>query len=309
MLHEYRQALTCRSVANVSAQPWSNAYVLARSPLERLLCFDGPGNFIPWSLNDSKVLIDRLTSLIFNLALAIASFHLLKDLSRILLNSVDTDLRFIYYVLSIMGETKPDKKYWLDVKANAEKQLAERRVRYNALEIRRDALAGEIVQLEQLIKSIEPLTSESPLKGPLKALDAFLDDFAPDGNLADACRLVLSQTRRFMTPIEIRDILEASKYDLTQHPNPLASIHGILKRFEESGEVATVAMGNKASYRIAARHPRRTLWDRVPTQEDAEAWAENKRRRAEAQAAMESAKKSAVPAEPTIRLSPRNKKD
>ena len=207
-----------------------------------------------------------------------------------------------------MGETKPDKNYWLGVKANAAKQLAERRVRYNALEIRRDELASEIVQLEQLIKSIAPLASESLLTGPLEALDAFLDDFAPDGNLADACRLVLSQSQRFMTPIEIRNILEASKYDLTQHPNPLASIHGILKRFEESGEVTMVAIGDKASYRIAARRPQRrgglASLRTVPTEEDAQAWVESEKRRAEARAIMESAKKS-----PTIPLKPRTKKD
>lgn len=58
-----------------------------------------------------------------------------------------------------------------------------------------------------------------------------------------------------MTPIEIRDALETSKYDLSQHSNPLASIHSVLKRFVASGEAQAIETGNKTSYKLTPRKP------------------------------------------------------
>ncbi len=43
-----------------------------------------------------------------------------------------------------------------------------------------------------------------------------------------------------MSPIEIRGALEQGGYDLSQHANALASIHGVLKRLAEGGEVESL---------------------------------------------------------------------
>lgn len=154
------------------------------------------------------------------------------------------------------------KEYWEEVEKVALERREVVRQWLDSLDTQRAEALQELSHIEQLLHSVAPFTSNSPLKGPLEALNAFLDDFAADGGLADAVRLVLSQSQRYMTPSELRDILEASKYDLTQHSNPLASIHGILKRFEESGEVSMVAIGNKASYRIAHGKKERPAWQK-----------------------------------------------
>lgn len=67
--------------------------------------------------------------------------------------------------------------------------------------------------------------------------------------LADAIREVLKVSEQYRTPRGIRDSLRASEYDLTQHPNALASIHGVLKRLAESGEVEQLNFKGKTYYR------------------------------------------------------------
>jgi hypothetical protein len=225
-----------------------------------------------------------------------------------------------------------DKEIWQTALKTAEEQHQACKVRLDALDVERSELVQEMQRLERAMDSIRPFTSDHPLDDLNKFVEEFSPD--PDSGLADACRNVLAAAQRFMMPIEIRDILEASNYDLTQHSNPLASIHGILKRFDESGEVTMVLIGNKASYRIAARQPQTSLsklktprWrTTVPTKEEA---AESERRRAEARAAMEKAKsgyrgvsgvprfedvqaEGGVPTPPSRRLkfpSPEKKKD
>lgn len=59
------------------------------------------------------------------------------------------------------------------------------------------------------------------------------------GTLADACRAVLKNSSgRPLTPLQVRDAIIALGYNLAQHKsNPLASIHAVLKRLSESGDV------------------------------------------------------------------------
>ena len=48
-----------------------------------------------------------------------------------------------------------------------------------------------------------------------------------------------------MTARAVRDSLEISGYNLKQHGNPLASIHGVLKRLADSGEAEQIEAGAK----------------------------------------------------------------
>lgn len=68
--------------------------------------------------------------------------------------------------------------------------------------------------------------------------------------LADACRKIMEATNRFMTPIRVRNGLRLAKYSLKEHKNPLAAIHGVLKRFEESGEAESLKIAGKTGYRL-----------------------------------------------------------
>ena len=55
--------------------------------------------------------------------------------------------------------------------------------------------------------------------------------------LTDACRLVLRNAAKPVTALEVRDRLASIGVDLDHHSNPLASIHTVLKRMHEAGEL------------------------------------------------------------------------
>lgn len=59
--------------------------------------------------------------------------------------------------------------------------------------------------------------------------------------LTDACRAVLRNAGKPMTPLEVRDRLAAVGFDLSRYSNVLASIHTVLKRLNQSGELRFVA--------------------------------------------------------------------
>ena len=56
--------------------------------------------------------------------------------------------------------------------------------------------------------------------------------------LTDACRLVLRNAVEPLTALGVRDRLAAIGIDLDRYSNPLASIHTVLKRLHEGGEIA-----------------------------------------------------------------------
>jgi hypothetical protein len=68
--------------------------------------------------------------------------------------------------------------------------------------------------------------------------------------LTDACRLVLRGVGHPMTPVEVRDRLEAIGFDLSKYTSSLAAIHTVLKRLADAGEVrfAAVVGSGKFAY-------------------------------------------------------------
>jgi hypothetical protein len=93
-------------------------------------------------------------------------------------------------------------------------------------------------QLQTAINALVALDTDEPIT------------FA--GTLTDACRAALKNAGRPLAPMQVRDIIVALGYDLSQHKsNPLASIHSVLKRLAESGDVeqltthTTTASGTK----------------------------------------------------------------
>lgn len=96
---------------------------------------------------------------------------------------------------------------------------------YEALGARRRAIDERLAQLAQTI-------------GTLNRLCGFVSTV--QWGLTDACRVVLKGARRPMTPVDVRDRLDAIGFDLSKYSNSLAAIHTILKRLHESGEVLFV---------------------------------------------------------------------
>jgi hypothetical protein len=176
--------------------------------------------------------MDFLRAAILCFASAIASSHLLKLLSLFLLKFLDTVLCTVLF--SFLLEDAMSRDYWKEVLGTARKTLAELRVKRDELDAEREEVNLEIVQLEQVVSNLTPLVSESQVE---KIIAYRLPT---DIKLTDACREILKKNDKHMTPIEIRSALEGGGYDLTQHANALASIHGVLKRLAESGEVESI---------------------------------------------------------------------
>jgi hypothetical protein len=83
-------------------------------------------------------------------------------------------------------------------------------------------------RLEQLAQTI----------GTLNRLCGFVSTV--QWGLTDACRVVLKNAGRAMTPIEVRDRLQAIGFDLDRYTNSLAAVHTVLKRLNQSQEALFV---------------------------------------------------------------------
>lgn len=65
--------------------------------------------------------------------------------------------------------------------------------------------------------------------------------------LAEACTKILADNKIIFTAKILRDVLKLSGYDLTIHNNPLAGIHGVLKRFAQQNKI-NYCIGNNDTY-------------------------------------------------------------
>lgn len=104
---------------------------------------------------------------------------------------------------------------------------------YEALGAQRREIDSRLEQLAQTI-------------GTLNRLCGFVSTV--QWGLTDACRVVLKNAGRAMTPIEVRDRLAAIGFDLEKYTNSLAAVHTVLKRLNQSHEVLFV---EQASGRFA----------------------------------------------------------
>ena len=112
--------------------------------------------------------------------------------------------------------------------------LAELGRDYRTLVEERAALDRRITQVHAAIATLTALTHEPA-------------PFA--GSLADACRTVLQRTStRSLTPQEVREELRQLGYALDRHANPMAAIHGVLKRLVEAGDASRVAYASGTVY-------------------------------------------------------------
>ncbi len=104
----------------------------------------------------------------------------------------------------------------------------------------RRALEAAVREYEKLSAEHAALESRlSQLKHSIAALTKLCgyESTVPLG-LTDACRLVLRNATQSLTALEVRDRLASIGVDLEKHSNPLASIHTVLKRLHEAGELA-----------------------------------------------------------------------
>ena len=110
-------------------------------------------------------------------------------------------------------------------------------------------LAGVEWQLARLRPKIVGLATLSDEPPNDEYFDLFLQETAGKG-LTDATRDALMADSGFMTPLQVRDALIRTGYDVTaKYANPLAVIHNILKRLVDSKRVIQRTVESKSEYK------------------------------------------------------------
>jgi hypothetical protein len=164
-----------------------------------------------------------------------------------LLTDVDGCVSFMYIEpqRSLM-----DKKFWREAWNKAQSELQELRDERNELIIQVEEIDKKIIQQEALVDHIAPFIGALPEYSPIVIAVG-----VAELSLANAIREILNQSTQYRTARGIRDSLQASGYDLSQHNNALASIHGVLKRMADSGEIEAIEMNGSMRYRAKMTKP------------------------------------------------------
>jgi hypothetical protein len=139
-----------------------------------------------------------------------------------------------------------DKEFWAGALKNAESEraalLAERELieqEREALQTRAKEIDAQLVQLDQTITSVTPLAHDG-IDPDLAAFmhEMFTNLALDETSLANSCREILqAATGTWMTPVGIKNALIKAGYDEGKHSNLGASVHSVLKRLEQAGEV------------------------------------------------------------------------
>ena len=77
---------------------------------------------------------------------------------------------------------------------------------------------------------------------------ADIEEIIGPGGMTEAIRRVLQSTTEALTPTETKDALIASGFSLAGYSNALASIHTILKRLVQAGDVEPTLKDGKTAY-------------------------------------------------------------
>ena len=133
-----------------------------------------------------------------------------------------------------------------EYKAIAAKIAAE----LEALEIQQEDVERRIARLKQALIGLVPL-SEPPDNS---LLAAEFRGYLEATSLTDAARQVLQAAEAPLTPTEIKQQLLNMGKDLSGQKNVMASIHSLLKRLVESGEIETPDNGLSYQWKKLIRH-------------------------------------------------------
>jgi hypothetical protein len=110
----------------------------------------------------------------------------------------------------------------------------------------RDKLELEIERTGEYIKANANFLPDAEREAQLKKLEQLI---AQPPGFTDAVRIVLSKNQGYSTTaIGVRELLVKSGFPLSGYSNPLASIHTILKRLADRGEVDTETVGGEMYY-------------------------------------------------------------
>jgi hypothetical protein len=98
----------------------------------------------------------------------------------------------------------------------------------------------EVIRLSKVAVDLGPLAGESPIFTDVisEVLSSAPQSEALEVTITDKIRQLLqAQAAAAFQPIDVRTQLEGAKFDLSKHSNAMATIHMVLKRLAEQGQV------------------------------------------------------------------------
>ena len=123
--------------------------------------------------------------------------------------------------------------------------IRDAKARLKRLAETRDQIEVEIVKCEALVKalaqSIEDRTEREELLAEVESL-------VKSKGFTDAIRRILRTSHTPMTPPEIRDHMMEDGFNLAAYKSVLASIHAILTRLRNKGQVKRKVRNDKIAY-------------------------------------------------------------
>jgi len=109
-------------------------------------------------------------------------------------------------------------------------------------------LENKIVGLQTLLKGLDYMEHGAPvMPSKLEPPPLPRDDFH-SLRITDAIRAVIGAAVHPPTPPQIRDCLKAYGYDELPPGNPMAAIHGVLRRLQDRREIKAVIIDGKKAY-------------------------------------------------------------
>jgi hypothetical protein len=128
-------------------------------------------------------------------------------------------------------------------------------LRLRKLVTNREKLNLEIERISDLFTANANFLPENERTVQLEVLQQLVAD--PPG-FTDSVRKVLRENpAHAVTATAVRDMLAEAGFNLSAYSNPLASIHTILKRLAERGELTTSTKNGQVSYRWKTDVPRK----------------------------------------------------
>jgi hypothetical protein len=156
--------------------------------------------------------------------------------------------------------------------ADYKKMAEEIRGELESLEIQQEDIERRIARLRQALIGLVPLSKE-PIHAGMYGIDltsvaAEIDSMS----ITDATRQILQAAEAPLAPTEIKKRLIDMGKDLSNQKNVMASVHSLLKRLVQGGEIETRDNGLTYQWiarRIRAHFPshRRRLIDKVTQKE------------------------------------------
>ena len=111
----------------------------------------------------------------------------------------------------------------------------------------RQRIDGEIGRLQAVIANLQNLCAERDRKSLQVRVDRVIKKNLTKG-ITEEIRVILKEKFFPMTAGELKQTLEARKYDLSRYANSVAVLHTVLKRLVQGGEVKVIPQkrGKKA---------------------------------------------------------------